>query len=156
MQIREAKQSDIRAIADLYEELNREHSALLPQIFKKAERASIEWHIFSIFGNFNSILLVAEDEKVVGFAHVTLEQVKSNPMFVDRCYTWVHNLFVVNERRRQGIGRALMESAERWGSERGAKSIELTVWDANESGLRFYEALGFKTLNRHLVKSRDG
>ncbi|MDY6986100.1 MAG: GNAT family N-acetyltransferase [Candidatus Thermoplasmatota archaeon] len=153
MQVREAKQSDIKSIADLYEELNSEHNALLPEIFRKAARASIEWHIFSIFGNFNSIIFVAEEEEILGFAHITVEQVKSNPMFEDRCYTWVHNICVRKEKRGQGIGRSLMKAAESWGAERGAKSIELTVWEANEGALHFYESLSYITMNRHLTKS---
>lgn len=154
MQVREAKHTDTRAIADLYQALNEEHSAILPQIFSKAGRESIEWHVFSIFGNANSVILVAEDEEIIGFAHVTFEQVRNNPMFVDRSYAWVHNLFVRKDKRRQGVGRALMEGAERWGSAKGAISMELTVWEANEDALRFYESLGFGTLNRHLIKQQ--
>ncbi len=153
MQIREAKQSDIKSIADLYEELNSEHNALLPEIFRKAARASIEWHIFSIFGNFNSTILVAEEEEILGFAHITVEQVKNNSMFEDRCYAWVHNLCVRKERRGQGVGSALMKAAESWSAERGATTMELTVWEANEGALHFYESLSYKTLNRHLTKS---
>jgi GNAT superfamily N-acetyltransferase len=155
MQIREAKQSDLKAIMDLFEELNKEHNAALPQIFRKAGRESIEWYLFSIFGNFNAAIFVAEDEEFLGFIHVTIEQVKGNPLFENRTYAWVHNLLVKKDMRRKGIGRALMQKAQEWGSLKGATSTELTVWEFNEEALRFYDALGYVTLNRHLIKKSE-
>jgi ribosomal protein S18 acetylase RimI-like enzyme len=69
---------------------------------------------------------------------------------------WVYYLAVAPDRRRQGLGRAMMEAAEAWLRERGAPKIQLMVREDNEAALGFYEALGLErqkvvTLGRFLT-----
>ncbi len=43
-----------------------------------------------------------------------------------------------------GIGRALMQTAERWLKERGAPKIQLMVRNENLQTQSFYRALGYE------------
>lgn len=55
---------------------------------------------------------------------------------------YVEQMIVASDKRRQGIGRALMEKAEEFGKRYGAHKIHLITgegWPANA----FYEKLGF-------------
>jgi len=68
---------------------------------------------------------------------------------------WIYYLVVAPERRRQGLGRAMMEAAEAWLRARGAPKIQLMVREDNEAALGFYAALGLErqqvvTLGRFL------
>lgn len=45
--------------------------------------------------------------------------------------------------RRQGLGRALMESLVTWGEERGVERFELSVRADNDPAIALYHALGF-------------
>jgi ribosomal protein S18 acetylase RimI-like enzyme len=68
---------------------------------------------------------------------------------------WVYYLAVAPERRRSGLGRAMMDSADSWLRARGAPKLQLMVRDDNDEALRFYEALGLErqpvvTLGRFL------
>jgi ribosomal protein S18 acetylase RimI-like enzyme len=68
---------------------------------------------------------------------------------------WVYYLAVAPERRRAGLGRALMDAAEAWLRARGAPKIQLMVREDNAAALGFYEALGLErqavvTLGRFL------
>ena len=68
---------------------------------------------------------------------------------------WVYYLAVAPNRRREGLGRALMDAAEAWLRERGAPKLQLMVRTSNEEALGFYEALGLErqevvTLGRFL------
>jgi len=68
---------------------------------------------------------------------------------------WVYYLAVAPDRRRQGLGRAMMEAAEAWLRERGAPKIQLMVREDNAAALGFYESLGLErqkvvTLGRFL------
>jgi ribosomal protein S18 acetylase RimI-like enzyme len=68
---------------------------------------------------------------------------------------WVYYLAVAPDRRREGLGRRLMDAAEAWLHDRGAPKLQLMVRAGNEEALRFYEALGLErqgvvTLGRFL------
>jgi ribosomal protein S18 acetylase RimI-like enzyme len=70
---------------------------------------------------------------------------------------WVYYLAVAPDRRRSGLGRALMAAAEEWLRARGAPKIQLMVRADNETALGFYAALGMElqkvvTLGRFLGK----
>ena len=57
---------------------------------------------------------------------------------------WVYYLAVAPERRRAGLGRAMMAAAEAWLRARGAPKLQLMVRDTNEAAQAFYEALGLE------------
>ena len=68
---------------------------------------------------------------------------------------WVYYLAVAPERRREGLGRRLMDAAEAWLRECGAPKLQLMVRTGNDEALGFYEALGLErqdvvTLGRFL------
>ena len=57
---------------------------------------------------------------------------------------WLEDLYVVEEGRRSGLGRALIEAALEAARERGCVRIELDVDEDNEPALALYEACGFR------------
>jgi len=66
------------------------------------------------------------------------------------CY--VAELYVVPDRRGEGLGRSLMEAALEAARERGADHIDLNTSDADVAARALYESLGF---DRHEGR-RDG
>ncbi|HMG47729.1 MAG TPA: GNAT family acetyltransferase [Allosphingosinicella sp.] len=62
---------------------------------------------------------------------------------------WVYYLAVAPPRRREGLGRAMMDAAEVWLRARGAPKLQLMVRDDNEEALDFYAALGLE--RQHVV-----
>lgn len=57
---------------------------------------------------------------------------------------WVYYLAVAPERRRAGLGRAMMAAAEAWLRTHGAPKLQLMVRDNNEEAQAFYAALGLE------------
>ena len=55
--------------------------------------------------------------------------------------------------RRRGIGRLLMEAAERWAEARGCVETVLTVWRDNPAADALYQSLGYEPIARVLRKS---
>jgi GNAT superfamily N-acetyltransferase len=51
----------------------------------------------------------------------------------------LHDLFVAEHARRQGIGRALFEDVVGWARERGATYVQ---WHGRSRSAAFYDALG--------------
>ena len=56
---------------------------------------------------------------------------------------WLEDLFVRDEARGKGLGRALTEAAIERARERGCARIELDANEANRAAVGLYEALGF-------------
>lgn len=56
---------------------------------------------------------------------------------------WLEDLFVVEERRRSGLGRELVKAVKERARERGCVRLELDVDDDNEPALALYRSLGF-------------
>lgn len=57
---------------------------------------------------------------------------------------WVYYLAVADDRRRSGVGRALMDACQRWLDERGIPKIQLMVRGDNTAAIGFYERIGYE------------
>ncbi len=57
---------------------------------------------------------------------------------------WVYYLASVPTRRKNGIGRSLMQAAEDWLKERGCPKIQLMVRNDNAAAKGFYAAIGYE------------
>jgi ribosomal protein S18 acetylase RimI-like enzyme len=56
---------------------------------------------------------------------------------------YVEELYVVPERRGEGLGRALLEAALEAARERGAEHIDLTTGESDTAARALYESTGF-------------
>jgi len=56
---------------------------------------------------------------------------------------WINYLAVSPHHRRQGIGRKIMEEAERLLSSAGCPKINLQVRETNRDVIKFYERIGY-------------
>jgi ribosomal protein S18 acetylase RimI-like enzyme len=59
---------------------------------------------------------------------------------------WLEDLFVLQDARRLGVGRALADAALERARERGCRRIQLDVNEANPEALALYRSLGFDQL----------
>jgi GNAT superfamily N-acetyltransferase len=85
------------------------------------------------------IFLAIVDGEIAGFTQLY-------PSFssVSMKRLWVLNdLFVAPAARTSGAGRALLERAERWAAETGAKGLTLSTHVTNLTAQRLYEACGW-------------
>ena len=85
----------------------------------------------------STVLLVCEAADVIGSVMVGFDGHRG----------WIYYLAVSPPARRQGVGRTLMATAERWLRDRGAPKLQLMVRDDNAAALNFYATLGFEPQN---------
>ncbi|WP_410670268.1 GNAT family N-acetyltransferase [Amycolatopsis sp. cmx-4-68] len=64
----------------------------------------------------------------------------------------LESMRVVAERRREGVGEALVSAFVKWARERGANELAVQAYAQNESALAFYRAQGFRPFEVELVR----
>lgn len=101
------------------------------------ERPAFESSFSELLKSPDALLLVAADGAQVigyllGFDHLTL--------FANGRVSWVEEIMVVEEMRRHGIGRQLMDHFEMWARERQSKLIAL----ATRRAAPFYQSMSYE------------
>lgn len=132
--LRFAEVSDVPAIAELIRGLAR---------FEKLESEVVMTEDLlakNLFGPrpYAETLLAEEGGAVVGFALFF----HNFSTFLAQPGIYLEDLFVIPERRGDGIGRALLERLAQVAVERGCGRLEWAVLDWNRAAIGFYERLG--------------
>jgi ribosomal protein S18 acetylase RimI-like enzyme len=152
--VRKATADDYNSLCELFDEIDALHRDNLPHIFQKPGGVAREQDYYSgLIADENVALLVAEvGGKLVGFVHAIVRDTPAFPLFIPRRYAIVDGIVVKSGFQNHGIGRILMDKMQEWATTKGAKSIELHVYEFNETAISFYERLGYKTFSRKMSK----
>ena len=102
----------------------------------------------------SQLVLVADggDAKLLGFLEVSIRP------FAEDCETdhvgYIEGWFVESDYRRKGIGRELVNSAERWARQTGCTEMASDAEFGNDQCIAAHSRLGFKETSRlvHLRK----
>jgi ribosomal protein S18 acetylase RimI-like enzyme len=130
--VRIATAADAQAVGKLLDRFNREFNELTPGPEAMAQRMR------ELIPTGETIVLLAE-EPPTGLAVLRLRPALWTPGL--ECY--LAELYVVPERRRQGLGRAIMLGALETAKGRGADSIDLGTDEADHAAHALYKSLGF-------------
>ena len=152
--VRKATTDDYNSLCELFDEIDALHRDKLPHIFQKPSGAAREQDYYSgLIVDENVALWVAEvGEKLVGFVHAIVRDTPAMPVFVPRRYAIVDSVVVKSGFQNHGIGKILMDKMQEWAIAKGATSIELNVYEFNETAITFYERLGYQTFSRKMSK----
>ncbi len=152
--VRKASADDYGPLCELFDEIDAWHRENLPHLFRKPCGPVRERDYYLGLISDESVgLFVAETGKeLVGYVHAIVRDTPAFPVFVPRHYAVVDSIAVKASYRNQGTGRTLMNRIQDWALTKGASSIELNVYEFNESAISFYEALGYQTLSRKMSK----
>jgi GNAT superfamily N-acetyltransferase len=69
---------------------------------------------------------------------------------------WLEDLFVIPERRGEGIGKRLLSHLAALAVARGCGRLEWSVLDWNEPAIHFYESLGARAMSEWTTHRLDG
>jgi diamine N-acetyltransferase len=104
----------------------------------------------------DSTVVVAESGvQLVGVATAVLRSAPDLAVFMTQQWGVLDNIAVLESWRRRGVGRSLTREAERWAQSRGAKWLELGVYEFNADARSFYQALGYCPVSTKLRKPFD-
>ena len=98
--------------------------------------------LLQVSGQSEHVVYVAEiDRKLIGWIHVFV-----NHSLLADTPAEIAGLIVDESHRGRGVGRVLMEQAERWAMEHGCHSVRLRSNVLRSSAHVFYERLGYQTI----------
>ena len=130
--IRTGVAADISAIEALFMEMLR-------TIYNTDDVEGYEEGYLNKFfeGNGDRAYVAEADGKVIGY--ITIEEHHE-----DKVYFYLDDFCVDGNYRGQGIGKELLNIAEKYAGERNVPAICLHVEESNENALKLYEKLDYK------------
>lgn len=154
VRIREAGPPEYPRCLDVIRETFEYHLRALPDIFRPTDTPPPSLQLIEdlVDGGAGAFFIAEHGSEVVGIATVRLLATRGVSFLLPRTWGQVDTLGVAEAWRGRGIGRRLMEAAERWSRQRGATEVQLSVWDFNKDALAFYEATGYEGGYRLLRK----
>ena len=142
--IRRAREGDERRIAEFAIRLFDQHvdyDAERFSTFANVDGAAKFYR--SRFDTADSAVFVAEiDNEIVGFAY--LERDRLNYADLLENGAWLHDIYVEEQARAEGVGKALIDAAAEAAKQMGAQKLLLTVAAKNSAAQMVFEKAGFR------------
>jgi GNAT superfamily N-acetyltransferase len=95
----------------------------------------------------DKLIIAVRGGERAGLAWITMERLHQDPGGA-----WLLEVFVEPRYRRQGLAKKLLDRAERWAREQGAKEIWLNVGGGNSCALGPYRSQGYLVETLHMSK----
>ena len=152
-QVRVASPDDVDALVRLWQDLATSHEKLDPR-FKLAGNARATWreHILSVMGNQDCRVLVGVvDGVVVGYINGSIR--RGSPIFLNRTYGNVDDLYVARSHRRLGIATRLIEELLDWFGSRGITMYQTSFSVRNPEAEAFWRSVGFQESMKKVTRS---
>ncbi len=143
IKVRQANRSD-------KDELSNMRELLWPEASIEEHRKELDSVLRArMNGTLPMTVLVSqgEDGALTGFIEVGLRS-HADGCDPSRPVGFVEGWFVQEAFRKQGIGSALMRSAEAWARNQGCLEMASDTWIDDERSLRTHQALGFEVVDR--------
>jgi ribosomal protein S18 acetylase RimI-like enzyme len=143
--IRAAEERDLPAIGGLAGQLVRQHHGFDAQRFMLIPNVETGYARFfaSELSDPDVLLFAAElAGNIVGYAYARLEPRDWNAL-LDSCGA-LHDIFVSDGQRRQGVARQLVEAVREGLRRKGAPRLVLHTASKNAAARQFFAAQGFR------------
>jgi ribosomal protein S18 acetylase RimI-like enzyme len=139
--LRDAGEADMEALTTLIADLG--YPTTIDEIHLRFQ------NIFKQNG-FRTLLAIADDGQPAGFIGMSASYGYEH----NAIYIRVLALAVAGNYRNRGIGRILMDEAEKWGTELNAYMIVLTsgLRDERKAAYAFYQSIGYEIKSSGFVK----
>lgn len=152
VKILQATANDVEDVARLSFEVGRLHDEAMPAYFMPSTEEEHLRIISKMNKDDTTIIFKAVcEEKICGFLCLYVPKRERKGFVYPRTGVLL-NMGVDSGCRGQGIGTDLIKEAESYLEKQGIGALELGVYMFNENAYRFYEKLGFTTIERQMFK----
>ncbi len=135
--VRQAQLTDVPLVADLLLAQLREHD--IP-----VGREHVVRRVTAAVSGEGLVLVAASPDRLVGVAYVSFAQ----PLEHAGTVAWLEELYVVSERRNEGVGGRLVAAVLEDADRRGCVGVELETKRGHERAGHLYVRHGFRDLGR--------
>ncbi len=154
LDLRTALPGDRERAVDLIQALNIHENTLTGDRIESRAAAEASYHrlLERVAARQGRVVLAEVEGRIVGMLGFVVEE--DEPFVVEerRRYGLVTDLVVDEAWRGRGIGRRLLDEAERLARAAGLRRLAIGVLDANGPATRAYRAFGFGDYLRVMVK----
>lgn len=149
--VRFAQKEELESVNEIRKQVHNIHCTERPDIFHSNFSQELREHIYSLWENENSDVIVAvKNDIICGFASVEYIVKPSSLYNLERKYYHIIEFGVDEKFRRQKVGTELFDFIKAQAKKRHFDKIELDMWEFNERALKFYESVGFHTYRRYM------
>ena len=145
MEIRFAQAKDVTGILALLRQVGRVHHEGRPDIFRSnAQKYGASQILAMLESSATPIFVAVEEDTVLGYGFCMFKKHELDPVINDHTELYIDDLCVDENRRKEGIGKAIYEEILRYAQMRRCYNVTLNVWSCNPGAMKFYESLGMK------------
>ncbi|MCM1335532.1 MAG: GNAT family N-acetyltransferase [Bacteroides sp.] len=151
--VRQAEMSDHPRLAALFRQLHAHHVRINPGSFRMPGEEWFAERIEALLSDGEAVVFVhvGDGGALEGYAAVKIMTVDP-PERVPRKMCYIDCFAVAEDRRRSGVGTALLRRVEDYARENACGSVQLGVNAANGDAIRFYEKMGLTPRSIQLEK----
>jgi diamine N-acetyltransferase len=145
---------DAKLIAQLNEEVQNLHAALHPDFFKPHHTGEMEKALIAFLNAPKCFCYVAKEGEIsLGYALFFIREIPENAFHYSRKILYIDQICVLHEHRKKGVGKLLLQQAEKLAAELFLDRIELDHWTSNSVAAEFFRANGYQLFREHLHKT---
>ncbi|MGG1684271.1 N-acetyltransferase family protein [Pseudalkalibacillus sp. NRS-1564] len=151
IEVREANLDDFEKIKPIHKEVHDLHTKGRPDKYKPTKSTLDKDYYKGLVESKESRVYVIEHTgEVIAFTFLSKQETPDRETIVKNEYVFMEDFGVSNYFRENGLGKMLFNKAIEFTKEIGATSLELGVWEFNETAIKFYESMGMKTQARKM------
>jgi len=127
-------------------------SNLCGQLGYPSTEDEIEYRLNKINLDENHVIYVAESSQnnVIGWIHAYICQILESDFKVE-----LGGLIVDEQYRRKGVGKHLLDSVEKWASDKGCTKISVRSGSTRKEAHVFYEKVGYKKVKEQYTFRKE-
>ena len=143
MVIRLAEVRDIPGMIQLLYQVGGVHHDIRPDIFRSGAIKYTPEDLENLLKEADKPIFVYDDDGfVAGYCFCQIREYRDSTVLTDRKELYIDDLCVDENRRGQGIAKALYAHTVAYAKTCGCTNLTLNVWEGNDNARRFYELAG--------------
>lgn len=149
--IRTATFDDYEKIKPIHKEVHDLHVEGRPDKYNPTNNTLDKEYYKGLVNNEEGRVYIIEfNNEIIAFTILRKNNTPNRETVVKQSYIFMEDFGVNKNFRKKGLGRLLFDKAIEFTREVGATSLELGVWEFNDTAIKFYEAMGMKTQARKM------